>query len=401
MTSADQVEELAEYEPRLLPLPADTARLLVSASGGRVTVTPAPEGGFVVQPQQYVGVVTAPGLQLLIRPKVPMENLFLMLGAGLPPDAWRPERFPFATSPHLLGAFAAFFARTCESVLARGLLRGYRTHAERLLTLRGRVDLVRQLRRPGVDIPVACTYDELTADVLENRVVKAALRRLLRVQDVGVDVQRSLRRELHRFEAVADVAPDIAAAEQLTYTRLNRHYEPLIRLALLVLRDVTLRHASGRTVASAFLLDMNALFQRFVTARLRAALRGRLQLAAEPLVHLGERRAVPMQPDLVFSGARGGYVGDVKYKLLGGTTGRSADYYQLLAYATALSLREGILVYCSSAGPKPPGVVQVRATGHLLHTWQIPLSGSRAEVERSFAELAGWIVHRSRNLAAG
>lgn len=386
--------ELREYERRELPISTETARRLLDVSGGRVGVTPANDG-FLVTAQQHVGTIVLPELKLLIRPKVPMENVFLMLGAGIPIGAWRSERFGFGTAPDLLPAFAAFFARTCEQVLAGGLVRSYRAEHERVSAVRGRIDLVGALRRPGMQIPVACTYDEFTDDVIENRVVKAAITRLLRVGGVDFQVRRTLRRELARFDSVGE-PPDVLGADRLRFTRLNRHYEPLVRLALLVLRNLTLRDQAGEAEASGFLLDMNDLFQTFVSVSLRTALAGRLAVDTEPTVYLDLSRQVATAPDLVLRGPEGiVFVGDAKYKITYTGRGHSDDYYQLLAYTTALGLPEGVLVYCTCDGPIPPTVVRVRHTHQRLYTWPLRLQGSRAMVEGSVKALAAWLIERA------
>lgn len=387
---------LREYERQVLPLTHDEARRLVAATEGRLTVSPAPAGGYVVGAREYVGAVAVSDLRILVRPKVPMDNVFLMLGSGMPRDSWRSEQYDFATSPDLLASFAAFFGRTCTETLRAGVIRKYRTMSERLLTIRGRIDLAAQLRRPGLESPVACAFDEYTDDVTENRVVKAALARLLRVAGIGNDVRRALRRELARLADVSADVPDLALVERLHYDRLNAHYRPLVALSVLVLRNVTLRDSPGGATASAFLVDMNDLFQTFVTDRLRASLAGRLEVDAEPVVHLGMRRAVPMQPDLVLR--RGGtpvYVGDAKYKLVASARGYAPDYYQLLAYTTAMDLPEGVLVYCTTDEDAPPGLVEVRHGGKRLYAWRLRLDGSRAEVETAVARLADWIAERA------
>ena len=64
--------------------------------------------------------------------------------------------------------------------------------------------------------------------------------------------------------------------DRVVFTRLNEHYRPALRLAALVLANLTLQDRIGETQASSFMLDMNKLFERFVTERLRRALRGRL-----------------------------------------------------------------------------------------------------------------------------
>src|SRR3546814_5282935 len=96
-----------------------------------------------------------------------------------------------------------------------------------------------------------------------------------------------------------------------------------------------------------------------------------------------------MYPDLAFFGnGELVYVGDVKYKLTGSGMARNADYYQLLAYATALDQQEGLLVYCQADGTVPDREVVVRHTTTSLRTHALDLSGSSAEIEASFGALS-------------
>nr|WP_157983931.1 hypothetical protein [Nesterenkonia muleiensis] len=135
---------------------------------------------------------------------------------------------------------------------------------------------------------------------------------------------------------------------------------------------------------------MNDLFQRFVTERLRRALRSRLEVIDEPTVHLGVGRQVSMQPDLVFRepGGRSVYVGDVKYKLATTARARSSDYYQLLAYTTAMDLPEGMLIYCRGQNDTDHRAVTVRHAGKKLVVRSIDLTGPPEQVEQEMEVLA-------------
>ena len=388
---------LHEYESQAISISEVTARELIQASGGHLSVTPGSDaGGYVVTASQYVGGVVLPDLEVLVRPKVRLENLFLLLDVGLPPDAWSPEVVSYGADRQLLPALAAFFTRTLDAALARGVLRAYRPEQARVPALRGRVDFPAVFRQPGLAVPLPCRFEEYTADIGENRYVKAAARRLMMVAGVEPQVRRRLLEQLARLDEVSDSAPDPHEALRFVFTRLNAHYQPPIRLARLVLLRLTLLDRFGEVGANAFFLDMNSLFQEFVTHRLRRVLRARLGLDAEPTIHLGLSRRVPMAPDLVFR-ADGAvvFVGDVKYKLTGSGTGRSPDYYQLLAYTTALELPEGVLVYCQADDEIPPGEVIVKHAGKRLLTYAVDLRGSPDEVEASLEGLADWIVSRA------
>lgn len=385
---------LTQYGTTRVQLTEDQARRLNVGAGNALTVSTDPEPGWwSVTAAEMVGSVVIDELRVLIRPKIPPENLFLLLEVGLPATAWRREAFDYATTDDLLPAIVSFFARTLETTLARGVLRSYRTHAEPLQTLRGRIDMVEVVRRPGQVAPVPCRFDEFTADIAENRYLRSAVRLSLKVPTVPAEDRRRLMRQLVELEDVADVSTVADDLDRIVFTRLNQHYEPALRLARLLLDRLTLADQTGNTTASSFLVDMNKLFERFVTERLRRALRGRLEVRAEPPVHLDQGRRVFMKPDLEFR-QRGKtvFVGDLKYKLTGDARARNPDYYQLLAYTTALDLPEGVLIYCLADGGVPGGTVTVRHAGKRLHLRAIDLQGSAAAIDVEINGLADWVA---------
>ena len=421
--------ELREYGRVVLPLADEHAAALNRVGGGQyLSVEPGEHSGhWHVSAHNYVGSINVAGLQVLVRPKIPLRNLFLLLEVGLRERDWRDEAVRFETTGDLLPALVSFFARTTETTLARGLYHSYREQHDRLVALRGRVDIARQLARPGVVIPTACRFTEFTADLVENSYLKAAVSRSLRVARVQAIDRRRLMQHLVTLEDVGDVRHHHTDHDRVKFTRLNEHYRPALRLARLVLANLTLQDVVGETQASSFMLDMNELFERFVTERLRRALRGRLDVKGQHQDRLDEKRYVTIRPDLLFS-ANGtpSFVADIKYKLTDDTaTGRNADYYQLLAYTTALDLPEGVLIYCldanraddsdsdraAAATSRPessmptedtpddslPGLrsIRVRNVGKVLHTYALDMSGTAEDVARNLDGLADWIEDRA------
>jgi 5-methylcytosine-specific restriction enzyme subunit McrC len=212
------------------------------------------------------------------------------------------------------------------------------------------------------------------------------------VPRIPAEDRRRLLQHLVALEDVDDIAVRADELDDIPINRLNVHYEPALRLARLLLENLTLVDQRGGTTASSFLVDMNQLFERFVTERLRRALRGRLEVRSQTLAHLGEGRQVPMRPDLEFRRrGRTVYVADIKYKLTADARARTADYYQLLAYTTALDLPEGVLIYCLADGGQPERTVTVRHAGKRLHTRAIDLTGSASEVASETELLASWV----------
>lgn len=379
---------LSEYGSIDLDLTRSQAEAIQQT--GFVDVSPAPANRWRVTASSYIGTLVVDGVELLIRPKINPENLFLLLEPGLPPSAWRKEAFDYDITSDLLPSVIAFFARTVETTLGRGVLRSYKAREESLIALRGRLDVVGQFKRAGVLTPVACAYDDFSEDVIENRVLRAAIRLALRVPRVDPGERQRLMRQLVALEGVAEVAVRAETVDAIQVTRLNQHYAPALGLARLVLANLTLTDIRGSTSASSFMVDMNDLFQRFVTERLRRELRGRLDVIDEPTVHLGLGRQVAMQPDLVFREPGGAvrYVGDVKYKLATDARGRSGDYYQLLAYTTAMDLHEGMLIYCRRQDDIDESTVTVRNAGRKLVLRSVDLAGPPEQVAHEIAALA-------------
>ena len=423
--------ELREYGSDVLALTAQQADALNRMGDGKyLSVEPGGHSGlWRVSAHNYVGSINMAGLQVLVRPKIPLRNLFLLLEVGLRERDWHDEAVHFETTRDLLPALVSFFARTTGTTLARGLYHSYREQRDRLVALRGRIDIARQLAQPGVVIPTACQFTEFTADLIENSYLKAAVSRSLRVADVQPIDRRRLMQHLVTLEDVADVRHHHTDHDRVVFNRLNEHYRPALRLARLVLDNLTLQDVLGETQASSFMLDMNELFERFVTERLRRALRGRLDVKGQHHDQLDKERYITIKPDLLFSAnSTPRFVADIKYKLTDDTAaGRNADYYQLLAYTTALDLPEGVLIYCldanrpddsddfgddrSATGPPSPTItdpspttaspaaatrpIHVRHADKVLHTYALNLSGTADDVAKNVNDLADWILERA------
>ena len=419
--------ELREYGSVVVALSdAQAGALARSGSGKYLSVEPGEhEGHWRVTASKYVGSINVAGLRVLVRPKIPLRNLFLLLEVGLREQNWRDEAVCYENTRDLLPAMISFFARTTDTTLARGLYHAYRERNDRLIALRGRIDIPGQLAQPGIPIPIACNFTEFSDDVIENSYLKAAVSRSLRVVGVPPVDRRRLMQLLVNLEDVSDVSHHHSDHDRIVFTRLNEHYRPALRLARLVLADLTLQDAVGETQASSFMLDMNALFERFVTERLRRELRGRLEVKDQHRGHLDQEQKVSIQPDLLFNaGGAPKLVADIKYKRIAADAGgRHADYYQLLAYTTALDVPEGVLIYCLNAddgadtegaasiglsGADAPNVsvgtevapaIRVRHANKMLHTHALDLSGTASDVAEGVRQLAEWIVERAIRLA--
>ena len=238
-------------------------------------------------------------------------------------------------------------------------------------------------RRFGVGLPVEVRYDEFTDDTLANRLVRAAVSRLSGMRLRSLKARRGLSWVAAMLEQVSPVEFGPNDVPEIRFDRLNEHYRGVVGLARLVLRHSAFESGRGDARASGFLMDMNNLFQEFVTVALREALGVSEQTLQSDKgirgITLDEEKGIRLRPDLSWwNGAICTFVGDAKYKNLTNSPVPNPDLYQLLAYATALNLPGGLLIYAQ--GEADTASYVVRHSGRRLEVVALDLSGTLAHV---------------------
>ncbi|MEU0395792.1 restriction endonuclease [Streptomyces sp. NPDC006208] len=378
MTTIQLVEHA---RPDVHALPDAVGRAL--AASGMVDAVPDPylPGHWRLRAGSKVGAVAfdVPGtgtVTLRITPKVPIARLFFLLGYALSPHtAPCDENVDVAEHTEVLPAFADAFERQLARALAQGLVQGYRTTEESAVVVRGRIREADQIRRHyNAALPVEIVYDEYTTDIAENRILRAAVERLLRLPGVPGDVRRRLA---HHRSRLADVTSLVRGHALPVWrpTRLNARCHAVLRLAETVLRGASAEHNEGPLHIDGFVFDMNRLFEDFVCTALREALvphGGCTELQARG-IHLDRDDTVRMRPDFVWYADEGRprAVVDAKYKAEKREGFPDADLYQMLAYCTALGLPDGHLVYAK--GNAPHAAHRIRNASITIHQHALDL----------------------------
>ncbi|MDT6982686.1 McrC family protein [Streptomyces lusitanus] len=398
---------LREYGPAVsVPLGAAAGRALAASSILQsVTPDPARDGHWLLRAGSRVGALRTPGGPIVrIMPKTPVSRIFFLLGFSLAPErAWRDDRegtVDTGAYDDVVPALAHAVERRIDAALRLGVLQGYREVAEPSLVVRGRILEAEQIRRHfGRTPPVEIAYDAYTADTAENRILRAAVERLLRLPGVPGPVRRRLA---HLRVRLADALPLVRGQELPRWqpSRLNSRYQPALRLCEAVLRGSSPEHTPPGTdplAVDGFLIDMNQLFEDFVTVALSEALKDHgLTARLQDTHHLDTAGLVRIRPDLVVrtrDGRTPVAVVDAKYKVEKGDGRLNADLYQALAYATVLGLREAHLVY--AAGRLPTRFHEVRGTaggadgrGVLLHQHSVDLSLEPGQLMSALRDIA-------------
>ena len=379
MTRRIDLREYQESQPHRL---SAAERDALKDALPSLTVQPAigEDGVYSLRPGSTVGAVEISEMSVLIEPKIGIPQLLSLACYATTKLKTRPELFDFRRENALPDVLALALASAARRAFAQGLLRDYRTEEEALHTVRGRIRFDEQMRRRfGLLLPVEVRYDEFTDDILANRLVRAAAARL-----GGMRLRPQARTGLGWVMAMLDnVSPEEFppnAVPEVRFDRLNEYYRQVVALSRLVLRHSAFESGRGDVRASGFLMDMNVVFQEFVTVALREALgvsdRAFLEKSIGSL-DVGGR--VRLRPDLTWwLGGECVFVGDAKYKNITGEKVPNADLYQLLAYVTALDLPGGLLVYAK--GEADTAEHRVRHSGKRLEVAALDLSGTLDEV---------------------
>lgn len=216
-------------------------------------------------------------------------------------------------------------------------------------------------RRPGMLLPLEVSYDDFTVDIPENRILRAAVRLMMQVPRLSEGVRERLAHIDSKLDGVSALRFG-APLPAWTETRLNERYVPALRLAEIILRNMSAEAGLGQRVVASFVVNMATVFEDFVTTALREALdmypgetRGQYEANMdEAEIGYGKGDRVRMYVDIVHSVDRvPAIVFDAKYKAASASGAYpNADHYQMLAYCTALAVPRAWLVYAGAGVPR-------------------------------------------------
>jgi len=177
-----------------------------------------------------------------------------------------------------------------------------------------------------------------------------------------------------------------------TFGRINERYRSAIALSRLVLERRSLDYPAESRPGTAFLFNMNTVFESYLESSFRRAMKplgGLVEGQHRTALDLSER--IAMKPDITWW--RGGdcaAVLDAKYKRTKNDDYPNADAYQMLAYCTRLGLPRGYLVYADLDGAQPRNDIISNADIEIVVT-AIDISGTVGELNASVGRLADMV----------
>ena len=168
---------------------------------------------------------------------IPIANLYYLLAYAWDHRLSEAEvvAVDAASCPDLNNLFAKILAATTHHLDRRGLDRRYVPFEEETPRIRGRIDFSasekNQTRTRG---KLVCVFDELSADVLHNRIVKACIRLLRNDPRVHQESRKRLGQALDAFHEVTDIRVSAHDFHRVQLHRNNRAYRFLLHVCELI-----------------------------------------------------------------------------------------------------------------------------------------------------------------------
>ena len=282
----------------------------------------------------------------------------------------------------------------------RGIDRGYVERREDLAGVRGKLAVSetakRALRARG---RAACDFEELSVDILPNRILRMSLHGLLgRSVTLDGDVRGDVRSAYRRLDGVSRTRLKRNTFGQIQLGGNRRLYQFLLSVCRLLYESSVVRENTGCTTFPDFRRDeatMWALFEEFVTGfyrREQSVFRvnpggRRVEWAGKGWATDEDRSRIPvMDADVILESRERRIVMDTKYyrdalaRGRGPGTGKlhSGNLYQLLAYLRNRQAtrpdgpkQEGILLYPQVDEPLS---VDIRLEGFRIQAQTVDLN---------------------------
>lgn len=284
----------------------------------------------------------------------------------------------------LLLYYIAFISRLNE-VLKYGLYREYIELENNLTYLKERLKLSDHLRINHVNKHLLyCEFSELTPNNLINQTIVSTLNIIQR----NFKNYKLLQHEIRKItaglfnEVVNYNKINISSVKNIKYNRQNKRYEEIVTYCVNILQNIGGTFSSdNKTNYSAFYVDMNDLFEKYVEKRLIKTFSSAsdntddfnkirsiifnnnhsdngyyIETQSQGHYALDEDKVFTIKPDFLIKNLNGDVIAiaDAKYKRLNNNKQNnygisSSDVYQLLSYAHKFNTNTIILIY-----PQPP-----------------------------------------------
>mgnify|MGYP001162731473 CR=1 FL=1 len=199
---------------------------------------------------------------------IPIKNLYYLLSY-----AW--NKLELGSKMKLndddFTSSADLFARVFDNVLGilikRGLDKNYIEKNEKIRGIKGKIDFNKTIKSLShLDRKFYCEFDEFSANIIPNQIIKATLKVLIRSK-INSDLKKSLKKKVLSLSEINDIELSNIHFRKTVLDRNNSYYQFIIQICKLIFDNTTLDEEIGNKVFKEFFgtdKQFAALFESFV-----------------------------------------------------------------------------------------------------------------------------------------
>jgi len=169
---------------------------------------------------------------------------------------------------NIVDLFAKVLNQGVSHLLRRGLDRGYIVHDEEMSRIRGKINFAATLKRNFFSQPILnCEFDELSHNVLHNKILKSTIKMLILCEDVDDRIHDELVFIFRRLQGIDEIPLMKKHFRLVQLNRNNYFYDFLLKICELVWDNLLISDKTGRSKFQDFVRDerrMAHLFEEFV-----------------------------------------------------------------------------------------------------------------------------------------
>ncbi|WP_186306472.1 McrC family protein [Siminovitchia fortis] len=220
----------------------------------------------------YVGYIRLSSCSIEILPKVQSENqehsrsvlLNLLNRTGFLKIKETEISAQTLLKENLLEILGYLFMKKLTQEIKKGLYQSYEIENEQLHSIRGKVDVKRQMRNSAAkSTSVYCEFDHFQTDNPLNRIFKMAIQKLLKNVKFR-ETQRLLLNSIVYFDDVSSASISPYQLENMHFNRNNRRFYDSYLLAKLIVSGTSSTFQSGPLKNMSILFKMNELFEEYI-----------------------------------------------------------------------------------------------------------------------------------------
>lgn len=314
-------------------------------------------GDQIIQTQEYVGYLILPNHIISIVPKIPQISFINMLRYATGLTKIIPDYFELSEEMNYYDIIVLFFLEEFEKLLYRGLNTGYKIYDDNLSCVKGKILFKEHLTyNYNNNNKIFCSYSELTTDIHENMIIKSTLYYLLQGNFIDETINSRLLNSYNRLEQINLVSLSPESYKIIEYTPLNEHYRPILALSELLLKDASLDEETiGDKTAISFIVDMNALFEKFVVRLFQERIKTEKLEVEEQIIKYADSTSKELQLklDILISYNKNPImILDTKYKQFENSP-EISHVAQLTLYSSSTGVQNCCLIYTGNPKDRP------------------------------------------------